>query len=471
MPERAVDRAAGGVHDRVVVLPQHVERHPAVPDVHAAEELDLGRVERLLQHPDDGLHLHVVGRHAVADEAVRRRQPVQHVDADRLARGEQRGGGVQPGRARSDDRDPGLSLLHVVHLLWWWRCVRSGGGSERWESGRAPLDEGRHPLSQVGRPDEAVDMLVGGLQCLVERGVLRVEHLARDHRHGAWAAVEREVARVRLGGAEHLVARDDAADQPQLPRLGGVERAGRQQQVERALLPDEAGERPRDAVLGDEPAAGERGGEPRGVGGEPDMAEQRLHEPDARTRSVDRGDQRLREPAFHVDRLVGQPGALLPECAEAGEVGTRAERAARAGDHDGADPLVGRGLGQPGEVGLLQILGPAVAPLGTVEGEGEDAVAVAVGEHGVSSDVGARFRIGHTLTLVAHTRPSGPVSSRRARCARRMCAGSRPEPRRRPCGSGGAAALRCRSRSARRSRRCRGRCPPAAAGRAAPAAA
>ena len=38
--ELAVDRAAGGVDDRVEVLAQHVERHPALSDAHAAEELD-----------------------------------------------------------------------------------------------------------------------------------------------------------------------------------------------------------------------------------------------------------------------------------------------------------------------------------------------------------------------------------------------------------------------------------------------
>jgi hypothetical protein len=57
-------------------------------------------------------------------------EPVEHVDADRLAGGQQRGGGVQPGRARSDHRDPGLSLLHVVISC-------GGGGVSRVEENRA----------------------------------------------------------------------------------------------------------------------------------------------------------------------------------------------------------------------------------------------------------------------------------------------------------------------------------------------
>ena len=104
--QRAVDRAAGGVDDGVDVLAQHVEREPVLADVHAAEELQLGRVEGPLQHPDDRLHLHVVGRDAVADEAVRGGEAVEHLHAHRLVRGEQRRRRVEPGRAGSDHRDP-----------------------------------------------------------------------------------------------------------------------------------------------------------------------------------------------------------------------------------------------------------------------------------------------------------------------------------------------------------------------------
>ena len=42
--EPAVDRAAGGVDDRVEVLAQRLDRHPAVADRHVAEELHVRAV-------------------------------------------------------------------------------------------------------------------------------------------------------------------------------------------------------------------------------------------------------------------------------------------------------------------------------------------------------------------------------------------------------------------------------------------
>jgi hypothetical protein len=146
---------------------EHVERHAALPHAHAAQEfnsgkLDVGRIEGLLQHADDGLHLHVVGRHAVAHEAVRRGEPVEHLDAHRLPRGQQRGGRVQPGRARSDHRDPALSLLHVFISCGGGGACRSGNGpSGANRGGRRSTKEA--PLSQVGGADEAVDVVVGAL--------------------------------------------------------------------------------------------------------------------------------------------------------------------------------------------------------------------------------------------------------------------------------------------------------------------
>ena len=114
--QRPVQRAAGRVHDGVEVLPQRIDRQPALADGHVAEELHVraghGPGERLLQHPDHRLHLHVVGRHAVADQPVRGGQPVQHGDAHRHPGSEQRGDGVQPRRAGSDHGHPWL-----LHLL------------------------------------------------------------------------------------------------------------------------------------------------------------------------------------------------------------------------------------------------------------------------------------------------------------------------------------------------------------------
>ena len=95
----------GGVHVGEGGLPLDVLRPTSTPVVHAAEELQLRRVERALQHPDDRLHLHVVGRDAVADEAVRRGQAVEHLHAHRHVRREQRRRRVEPGRPRSDHSD------------------------------------------------------------------------------------------------------------------------------------------------------------------------------------------------------------------------------------------------------------------------------------------------------------------------------------------------------------------------------
>ena len=88
------------------VLAQHVEREAALADVHAAEELQLGRIERPLQHPDHRLHLDVVGRHAVADEAVGGGEAVEHLHAHGLVGREERRRRVEPGRPGSDHCDP-----------------------------------------------------------------------------------------------------------------------------------------------------------------------------------------------------------------------------------------------------------------------------------------------------------------------------------------------------------------------------
>ena len=109
-----VDGAADGVHDRGVVLAQRGERDAALADPHAADEAHLAGAERPAQHPDDRLHLHVVGRDPVAHEPVRRRQPVEHVDVDGGLRGHERRGRVQPGRPGAHHRHPGTSARHAA---------------------------------------------------------------------------------------------------------------------------------------------------------------------------------------------------------------------------------------------------------------------------------------------------------------------------------------------------------------------
>ena len=78
---------------------------PAERDV--AEVADLVPGEDLRVHPRHRLDGLVVGRHAVAHQPVRRGQPVDEVDRDRIAALEQGFGREEPRRAGTDDRKPG----------------------------------------------------------------------------------------------------------------------------------------------------------------------------------------------------------------------------------------------------------------------------------------------------------------------------------------------------------------------------
>ena len=59
-------------------------------DLDVAEEAKSGALRDLLEHARDGLDVGVVGSDAEADEAPRRRQPVEQVDLDGRNRPEQR---------------------------------------------------------------------------------------------------------------------------------------------------------------------------------------------------------------------------------------------------------------------------------------------------------------------------------------------------------------------------------------------
>jgi hypothetical protein len=97
-----VDLRSHRIDDRVVTVAELVGTHvPAQFDV--AEEAELGVLGRLLVDPADGLDVRVVGRHAEADEAPRRRQPLEHVDLGAVR--EQVGGRVEAGGAGPHDGD------------------------------------------------------------------------------------------------------------------------------------------------------------------------------------------------------------------------------------------------------------------------------------------------------------------------------------------------------------------------------
>ena len=79
------------------------------PDLDVADEADGARVEHLVQRVDDALDARVVGRDAVADQAVRRGQRLEQVDRD-LAAGlvdlaVEDVAGVDAGGTGADDRD------------------------------------------------------------------------------------------------------------------------------------------------------------------------------------------------------------------------------------------------------------------------------------------------------------------------------------------------------------------------------
>ena len=90
-------------------------------DVHAVVDVADEPDPRVVQHPvqrvDDLLDPRVVGRHAIPDQAVGRRQPVEDVDGDRLRGLDQVIGGVDAGRAGTDDGNPQGAVHGRIPLL------------------------------------------------------------------------------------------------------------------------------------------------------------------------------------------------------------------------------------------------------------------------------------------------------------------------------------------------------------------
>ena len=112
--ECAVVGGAGREDHGVVVRLEFVEGDVgAVVDV--AEQSHLRLVEHLVQCRDDALDTRVVGGDAVPDQAERSRHPLVEIDADTAIFGgvglHQGIGGVDAGRAGSDDGDPQRAAL------------------------------------------------------------------------------------------------------------------------------------------------------------------------------------------------------------------------------------------------------------------------------------------------------------------------------------------------------------------------
>ena len=132
--ERGVADRAGGEDHGVVALAQLVERDVAA-DLDVADEADGAGVEHLVERVHDALDARVVGRDAVADEAVRRGKRLEQVDRDRAAglgdRVREDVAGVDAGGAGADDRDAEVARVEEV----------TGGGLSRVE--RSPARERR----------------------------------------------------------------------------------------------------------------------------------------------------------------------------------------------------------------------------------------------------------------------------------------------------------------------------------------
>ena len=142
--EPPVAHGPGGVDHRVVGGHQLVAGD-VLAEVDPAQEADVRAFQHLAQVLRDGLYRLVVRRHAVADQAVRGGQPVDHVysypDGQRQRRGllDQRLGGVQPGRSRADHGDVKHDSLR--YSTGRGSAARPGG----WTPSRTSADRGPPP--------------------------------------------------------------------------------------------------------------------------------------------------------------------------------------------------------------------------------------------------------------------------------------------------------------------------------------
>src|SRR5205085_674523 len=86
--------------------PDEIVVREVAADLDVAEEAKAGPGGDLLEGSGDGLDVRMVGRDPAADEAPRRRQPLDQVDLDgRILAREQLPGRVEARRPRTDDSD------------------------------------------------------------------------------------------------------------------------------------------------------------------------------------------------------------------------------------------------------------------------------------------------------------------------------------------------------------------------------
>ena len=228
--ERLVRRCPHGPDDRVVALVQLGARQ-VPPDLHVEEVAEARLVLDLREQPLGLLRALVVRGHPGADEAVRRRQPVEHVHAqlgvlEQLVGGVQtRGAGAHDGHPHRaaitqpalgrDDRDRGaVGVREDLEVLRVQRPERLLGRAEQ----RVRLDGVHRAGGRAGAAVDApvgvdVEHLRGGEVWVAGRGVdavdgagqdargVRAARLGDDVRHGGALLLRRPRTRARCGSA------------------------------------------------------------------------------------------------------------------------------------------------------------------------------------------------------------------------------------------------------------------------------
>ena len=182
-------------------------------------------------------------------------------------------------------------------------------------------------------------------------------------------------------GLEHLVFRDHLLDQPAFMGFGDGHHLRADRPLQSGRQPDEPRQEPARRGFGHQAAGGEDEAEFRVLRGDPDVGGQCHRDPDAGRRTVHRHHDRLQRgehPQRELAALVGWNLVRLDsrrgvERRSARlEIGAGAERAAVAGQHDGANGVVGVGLVERGPQFLPHLHGEGVEPVGSIEPEDRD---------------------------------------------------------------------------------------------------
>ena len=287
------------------------------------------------------------------------------------------------------------------------------------EVGRPLLEELGDALDEVGALHRLVHQLLGVVARLehIAHGVC--VHLLLDHRQRTGRAVGGDVLGVGDRARQQVVGRHDLLDESERRGLVGEEHPAGQQQVQRGAPADDARQNPRDAVLRDQTATRERRGELGAFGGEPDVAHQRLGQPDTRAGAVDRGDDRLAQRRHEVrmplaDHLGDVGLAVGVDVARRSRSGRPCRRPRRTPGRlpvttmartSGSASAVVEQCIEPGR----EAAAPTVHPLGPIERQHRHAAVAELVEHRVAAGrTGSATRSG---TLTRQT-----SSGVRARC-------------------------------------------------------